>query len=190
MNSLDRIIRLYVDFETRVRICIGNLFGSSCAACDKICCKTEYCRETRQSPFLAKLREDFHPVASYNDETGWLSETGCVLRIGRPPVCYEFFCDEILSSQPTQIHGYTVNVLSQLISHLGKRAYRRKHIVEICDARELQRIKLSAFEHRLGESKAALHAIEAFYENGDLAASDWEILTKIVSAPKEVNLRR
>jgi hypothetical protein len=41
----------------------------------------------------------------------------------------------------------------------------------------------------MGESKAALHAIETFYENTFFSARDWGKLTKIVSAPKEVNLR-
>jgi hypothetical protein len=189
MNQLDCIITLYADFETRVRKSISNLFGSSCSACSGVCCKIDYCRETRESLFLSKLCEEYQPAASYSNETGWLSETGCVLRAGRPPVCYEYLCGEILSVQPTHTHRYAVNVLSQLISHVGKRAYRGQHIVEICEAAELQRIKLSAIEHHLGESKAAFHAIETLYENTFLSARDWEKLTKIISAPKEANLR-
>jgi hypothetical protein len=189
MNQLDCIIALYADFETRVQKSISNFFGSNCSACSGVCCKIDYCRETQESLFLSRLREEYQPAASYSDEAGWLSETGCVLTTGRPPVCYEYLCGEILSAQPTFTHRYAVNVFSQLISHVGKRAYRGQHIVEICEAEELQRIKLSAFERRLGESKAAFHVIEIFYENTFLSARDWGKLTKIVSAPKEVNLR-
>ena len=190
MNQLDRITTLYADFETRVQKSISNFFGSNCSTCSSVCCKIDYCRETQESLFLSKLREEYQPTASYSDETGWLSETGCVLAFGRPPVCYEYLCGEILSAQPTHAHRFAVNVLSQLISHIGKRAYRGKHIVEIGEAEELQRIKLSAFERRLGKSKAAFLAIETFYENTSLVAKDWGALKKIVSAPKEVNLRR
>jgi hypothetical protein len=189
MNQLDRIITLYADFETRVQESISNFFGSNCSACSGLCCKIDYCRETRESLFLSKLREEYQPAASYSDKTGWLSKIGCVLTTGRPPVCYEYLCDGIMAAQPTYIHRYALNVLSQLISHVGKRAYRGKHIVEICDADELQRIKLSALEHRLGESKAAFRAIVTFYKNTFFSASDWGKLTKIVSAPKEVNLK-
>ena len=189
MNQLDRIITLYADFETRVQKSISNFFGTNCCACNGVCCKIDYCRETRESLFLSKLREEYQPAASYSDETGWLTETGCVLTTGRPPVCYEYLCGEILSAQPTHTHRYAINVLSQLISHVVKRAYRGKHIVEIGEAEELQRIKLSAFERRLGESKAAFHAMETFYENTFLSVREWGKLTKIVSAPKEVNLR-
>lgn len=190
MNPLDRIIMLYVDFETRVQKSISQFFGSTCSACRGVCCKIDYCQETRESLFLSKLREEYQPAASYSDETGWQSETGCDLTTGRPPVCYEYLCDEILSAQPTHTHRYAVKVLSQLISHVGKRAYRGKHIVEICEAEELQRIALSAFERRLGESSAAFHVIETFYENTFFSVREWGKLTKIVSAPKEVNLKR
>ncbi len=189
MNPLDRIVMLYADFETRVQKSISNLFGSNCCTCGGVCCNIDYCRETRESLFLARLREAYQPALSYSDETGWLSETGCVLTTGRPPVCYEYLCGEILSAQPTRTHRFTINVLSQLISHVGKRAYRGKHIVEIREAGELQRIKLSTLERRLGESKAAFQAIETFYANTFFSATDWDKLTKIVLAPKEVNLR-
>ena len=189
MNHLNRIITLYADFETRVQKSISNFFGSNCSACSSVCCKIDYCRETRESLFLSMLHEEYLPAASYSDETGWLSETGCVLTTGRPPVCYEYLCGEILSAQPTHTHRFAVNVLSQLISHVGKRAYRGKHIVEICETEKLQRIKLSVFERHLCESKAAFHAIETFYKNTFLAARDRGKLTQIASAPKEVNLR-
>jgi hypothetical protein len=188
MNPLNRIITLYADFETRVQKCISGFFGSNCSACRSVCCKINYCRETRESLFLSKLCKEYQPVASYSDETGWLSETGCILTTGRPPVCYEYLCGGILSAQPTYIHRYAVNVLSQLISHVGKRAYRGRHIVEIGEDEELQCIKLSAFERRLGESEAAFRAIETFYENTFLSGREWGKLTKIVSAPKEVKL--
>jgi hypothetical protein len=177
MNPLDHIIRLYADFETRVQRTTIHLPGSDCAACSSVCCKVE-----------SRLREAYPPSATYSDKTGWLSATGCVLKTARPPVCYEYLCGEILSAQPTSVHRYAVNVLSQLITHIGKRAYRGKHIVEICEDGELQRIKLPVFKRRLAESEAAFHAIETFYENTFLSAEDWGKLTKIVSAPKGVKL--
>ena len=190
MNQLDRLITLYADFETRVQKSISSFFGSNCSGCSTVCCKIDYCRETRESPFLSRLHQNFQPDASYSNEIGWLSESGCVLTIGRPPVCYEYLCGEILSAQPTQSHRFVVNVLSQLISHVGKRVYRGKHIVEICEAEELQRIKLPVFKRHLVESKAAFQAIETFYEKTFFSARDWKKITKIVSAPKEVNPRR
>ncbi len=112
MKQFDHIIGLYADFEPRVQKSIGQFFGSICSACRGVCCKIDYCQETRESLFLSKLREEYQTAASYSDETGWLSETGCDLTAGRPPVCYEYLCDEILSAQPTHTHRYAVIVCS------------------------------------------------------------------------------
>jgi hypothetical protein len=180
MSELNRIILHYAVFEASVQKYIRNYFWPCCSTCADACCKPDFCQETLESIFLKFLREAYPPPASYSKQNGWLSETGCILKIGRPPVCYEYFCDEIMAVQPTGTHQYVVNVLSKLISHAGKRAYRGKHLVEILERKEIALVKFSYVEKRLQEAENAFQSIVSFHENDYLSALNWRGLSKIL----------
>ncbi|UCH22315.1 MAG: hypothetical protein JSU83_03475 [Deltaproteobacteria bacterium] len=189
MSELNRMIAQYAVFETRVQRYIRNYFWPYCSTCADACCKPDFCQETLESIFLTFLREAYPPPASYSQENGWVSETGCILKIGRPPVCYEYLCDEIMAAQPTATYQYAVNVLSKLISHVGKRAHRGKHLVEILDRKEIAVVKFSYFENRLKEAETAFASVVSFHKNDNLSTLNWRDLEKILFSPKAVKMR-
>jgi len=182
-SELFQIVKEYADFEAEVRPWIAKLCGPHCSVCETVCCRPEYCRESIDSPFLALLRETYPPQTKYTAERGWLTPSGCALACGRPPVCYQFSCRKIAAALPDDSHRHLMNVLSNLVSHAGKRALAGRHIVEIMDAAGLAQVKITRFHKRLDEARKAFEVIQAFKMNGRLPASARTVLSKIAPVP-------
>jgi len=132
-----------------------------------------------ESPFLSLLKNNFQQSTRFSTDAGWLAATGCTLFFGRPPVCYEFMCNTILDAQPTITHEYVAQILSKLISYIGKNAVGGSHIVEIMSEKKLQRIKITRFKKRLDEAKEAYLAVLFFLKHNFLKANSLQALSKI-----------
>jgi hypothetical protein len=104
MDELEHILEAYAVFEDDVRRFSSELWVQWCANCREVCCQAVYCRETLESLFLFLLQKKYSRQAYHNAQNAWLGEAGCKLSVGRPPVCYEFLCANILEAQPPGIH--------------------------------------------------------------------------------------
>lgn len=186
MFEFNFILKQYAGFEAKIQRYDNNFSRPYCSVCAGTCCHIDICREALESPFLELLRKEYQALAKYSSENGWLSDTGCTLSVGRPPVCYEFLCSDIIDTQPTAIHQYVFSVLAKLVSHIGKRAYRDRHIVEIINIKELDRVNLSNFEKRLQESMSAFDAIRSFNENNFLSSNHLQSLNRIQKITREI----
>lgn len=181
--ALRQILEKYAAFETAVRRQISDFCAPHCSVCALVCCRAEFCRENIDSPFLSLLSSEIQCDAAYNAACGWLTSSGCALSAGRPPVCYQFNCDKILTSLPDDLNRYLIRVLSDLVPHIGKRALGNRHLVEIMDPAQLKKVKHGRFEKRLGESRNALQVIQSYKRQGFLPASARPILSKIRLIP-------
>jgi hypothetical protein len=181
MSPLHQFDRHYAAFEDDVRRLGEALWSRFCSACQHVCCRSDFCRETLDSAFLRRVRRVNRPAISYSPVSGWLTSTGCALRCGRPPVCYQYLCSPILQSQPSPAHRYVIRVFAQLIPHVGKNALGSCHLVEIMDSRRLERINVVRLERRLEEGRAAFQAIEAFLNRAPLSLPD---LVRILPMPR------
>jgi hypothetical protein len=183
MNTLSKIIERYAAFEAEVRIFTERICRKHCSACQALCCKPEYCAEALTSPFLSRVRRRFVPAAVYDDDRGWLTPTGCALPVGRPPVCYQFFCATIKDAQPNAQSRYALAILSNLVGHTGKKACGHKHIVELEDASQLKCINLSRFEKQLDEASGAFELVCAYLDGAIAELNPSPVLMKISTAP-------
>jgi hypothetical protein len=124
-----------------------------------------------------------HPQkAFYSAQNGWLSEAGCRLSVGRPPVCYEFLCTNILDAQQNRIQHYATIVLAKLISHIGKRALGSRHLIEIMDPAELKKVKYTRFEKRMSEARTAFEVVQLVFRGNKLEDDGFKVLSRIYSA--------
>ena len=179
MNELEHILKAYAKFESEVRAFSTQLWFQWCSNCRVVCCKAVYCRETIESPFLFLLLKKYSHRVINNPQKSWLSETGCKLSVGRPAVCYEFLCGNILDAQQTEIHRYAMIVLSKLISHIGKKALGSRHLIEIMDPDELKKVRYSRFEKRLSEARKAFDVVQLFFRGHELGRGNLTVLSKI-----------
>ena len=131
MDELEHILKAYAEFEAEVGAFSSELWSQWCSNCREVCCKPVYCRETLESPFLLLLSKNHSPEVFYSTRKAWLNEAGCKLSVGRPPVCYEFLCSNILEAQQPGMHRYAMIVLSKLMSHIGKRALGSRHLIAL-----------------------------------------------------------
>lgn len=185
MADLDILLREYAQFEENLRRAMTGRCAQHCCACTRVCCREDFCRETIESPFLSLLRQKFPPPAAYSSQNGWLTPTGCALSIGRAPVCYHFLCSDILVSQPAPIDGYLLEILADLVNHIGKNALDRRHLVEIMNPDDLYRVKLARFKKKLTEAQTALNIVVDFFDHGHLDAGDIAKLSRIRPMPSD-----
>ncbi|MCC7300184.1 MAG: hypothetical protein IT583_03805, partial [Verrucomicrobia bacterium] len=119
-----------------------------------------------------------------SDRYGFLTETGCSLEIGRPPVCYEFFCDELMAAQPDDLHRHLLRILGRLPTYAGQKAHGDAHLVEIMQEEELEHLAFQRLEKQIEESFQALEILRTFYNEGTLPDSADRVLHKI-TVPEE-----
>ncbi len=175
-----KIIWRYAALEREVQLLIESRCRSICANClSACCCRADICEEAFDSAFLEKLHGEKKSTSRFSDRYGWLTERGCSLGLGRPPVCYEFFCDDVLSNLTSDTHRYVLTVLGKLVSHSGENALGTKHLIEIRDEEELEQVDFDQFLKQLNEAKSALEHIHYFYNNGELEHDGLEQLSKI-----------
>lgn len=179
MDDLDCILDDYAAFEAEVRVYSSRLWFQWCSNCSKVCCNAIYCQETLESPFLQLLLKKLSSRVSNCTQKGWLGETGCQLPIGRPAVCYEFLCGDILEASQTPLQRYAMIVLSKLVSHIGKRALGSRHLIELMDPAELKKVKYSRFQKRLSEARRAFEIVQLIFDGSKIKNNELIALHKI-----------
>lgn len=154
----------YSLLEREIQGCMRALCSAVCAQCVTPCCRIDFCRESMQSPFLASVRTRFVPDACWDPAVGWLTARGCSLSAGRPPVCYEFLCQSLLTNQPTRLHREALQMLSRLLTTAGTCARGRRHLVELND---LSRLNVRRLTLQLDRARSTLMLLRRFWEQPD-----------------------
>jgi hypothetical protein len=165
----------YIHLEKAVQMRMVQLCGPYCRSCLSPCCKIDFCRESRQSPFLRLITDRSPPPGKWTSR-GWLKAKGCALTAGRPPVCYSFCCDIIALAQPTPAHRYALNVLSALISYTGRNAHGSRHLVELP---ALQDLNLDRLQRQCDTALAVLDHLDQFWRNPQTSSLSLELCKKI-----------
>lgn len=189
-TELSKILKEYAAFETIVKRQITGICAPHCSNCKTLCCGPDYCRENIDSPFLKMISSKSRLLKAFCPEHGWLTPAGCALSAGRPPVCYQFNCDKIMDALPGDLDRYLTRVLSSLVPYIGMRALGNRHLVEIMDPVQLNKVKHERFGRRLGEARKALQVIRSFIRHGILKTSSLATLSKILPPPDHLPDKR
>jgi hypothetical protein len=175
--ALKTLINTYAELEQSVRILMTELFSETCGLCTACCCRADICEEATQSAFLSLLLEKQGLSEDHLDEKyGWLDLHGCSLEFGKPPICYAYYCDELLNRLPSDEARFSVRILGNLMQHIGERALGEWHLVEIMSPADLEKLDFPVLFQRLEEAQAALDVIQVCLQTGRLTASDHAIL--------------
>lgn len=127
--------------EEKIIRSVAYICAAFCNECVECCCREDICRESINSYWL-KLLWQIHgqDVSKYDRSKGWSTSHGCQLPAGRPPVCYEYFCNKILDALKIEPFKEYLKKISLLISLAGKNALGNKHIVTLSDEQILHRV--------------------------------------------------
>ncbi|MBI5064524.1 MAG: hypothetical protein HZB87_13910 [Desulfatitalea sp.] len=163
MLELNAILASYGQLETEVRQCMQKACEPFCGRCKTPCCREIFCRESLESPFLASVRQRFAPTAGWDAALGWLTPAGCSLSAGRPPVCYEFLCRTILDVRATPQDRSRLETLARLLTHAGRNAAGRRHLVELTD---LDLINAGRMMKQLAQARSMLEGLRGELQSG------------------------
>lgn len=183
-TELKHLLEEYSELERGVQELVSAQCGAVCGLCTvACCCRADICEEALDSPFL-KLLHKRNGLES--DGYGFLTESGCALPIGRPPVCYEFFCEEVLADQPDNLRCKLLKILGRLPAHAGQNAHGEAHLVEIMDEEVLNHLAFQRLEKQMLECFQALEILRTFFNEGTLPDSADRVLGRIeLSADNE-----
>lgn len=182
MPISDYFYTRYIQLESRVREIMIQSFSETCGMCTACCCRADICEEVGESAFLSNLlkRQGIN-TDDMDERFGWLDLQGCSLEYGRPPVCYAYYCDELLSRLPDDEARHASSILGKLVLHIGQNALGGWHLTEIMDTHDLEKVDAHSLDHRLEEAEAALQVLEAYIHTGRLNQSDRETLAIITT---------
>lgn len=178
MDTMKNTIIAYGELELDVQRKISGLLNEFCANCTECCCRVDICEEAEESLFLRMVRDEFEQEKHLSDQYGFLSETGCCLECGRPPVCYEFICDGIALSldEPSR---EALTALCKLIDYIGQRAAGQLHLAEILSENDLEKIDCHKVLGRIRKAETVLEHVEQFLETGTLSAETRRLFHQI-----------
>ncbi len=178
-GNLEQIVSDYIAFEHQVHDLMIAQAAPCCSICPSCCCRYDICEETIESAFLSLIREREKPEETFCDHYGWLTPAGCTLTTGRPPVCHEFLCDDIMHSLPDDDARFALRTLGMLITYVGRKAIGTRHLVELLDPEELLLLRYERFHTRLTTARTALEDIEEYFSTGALPEEAMPHLLKI-----------
>ncbi len=143
----------YQDLEQKVRRLILKACKPFCGACSDCCCKKDFCSESLHSYWLRMIWNlQGYKASQYDDSKGWLLSDGCRLITGRPPVCYEYLCDKILSEMREGTTVDNLKAVSALPSFAGKNALGNRHLVTLSSEQILTRMNFIKLRRQIVKS--------------------------------------
>jgi hypothetical protein len=180
MSLIDEILEPYAELENSVNLLMKELFSETCGMCTACCCRADICEEAIESAFLSKLlKRQGLGSNDMDDRYGWLDLNGCSLDYGRPPICYAYFCDQLISRLPDDDTRLAARKLGQIMDHVGKDALGDWNLVDIKHNDDLDKVSVDQLFQRLGEAQTAFQIIEQYMQSGRFNRADREILAAL-----------
>jgi hypothetical protein len=140
----------YRHLELEINHTISSICSPFCRPCKGGCCRTEFCVESIHSYWLRLVRTvGNHGPVQFDEDRGWLMPNGCRISAGRPPLCSEFLCNDILVNIQTVSFTRTFLELSKLISLVGKNALGSRHLVTLSSRAIVSRLNFKKLETRI-----------------------------------------
>jgi hypothetical protein len=175
-DALKSYIEQYTELEAGMRELINRKGNSLCAQCSCVCCDVVMCVEGMKSPFLKLVHQQ---ADEYDEQKGFLSDTGCKLKKGRPSVCYEYFCDDHFYFQPDKLHAEVLKIIGALLYHATQNAQGDVALEDIKTEEELDQLDFEQMKKQMQESLDALGIIGTFYRDGILSDESYAVLKRI-----------
>ena len=145
-HTVTNLIERYVHLEMQVQKLTAPFSRHYCRGCSGACCREEICNESVESLFLSTL-VGLQKIR-YDPTNGWQSPAGCRLDFGRPLVCYEYFCEEIMESENFQ-NACIQDILHRFVA-IGSKAHGNTHLLCIADLDILSPQKIDNICHKIG----------------------------------------
>jgi hypothetical protein len=143
--ELQLIRESHREIERILQKLANSSIANQCGQCASVCCREKYCRESLDSDFLNFIRTD--NADGYLPDSGWYSPaTGCRLKLGRPLVCYEYFCSALTGENAEELKN-----LSRRFKRIYDRVLGGRHMLVVDDITDISPQKIARLQRGLGE---------------------------------------
>ncbi len=167
-TELRETARRYIELETRVNEAVTVACQPVCRVCADYCCAVRFCRESVESHWLRTIAAvSGHIVGKFDEMEGWLTPQGCRLKVGRPPVCYEFFCAAIIESETNPYRQYALKVLGRLVGFAGAKVLGGRHLITLSPFELQHRLRLEKLRTRLETADEIFRDCQEILRTGD-----------------------
>ncbi|MBW1834018.1 MAG: hypothetical protein JRI62_04280 [Deltaproteobacteria bacterium] len=146
-NPLLSLFYTYLSLEKEILKRVSKISNPFCFKCQTKCCEEKICRESVESPFLSSLIK-FQNI-QYDQKNGWMSPQGCRLDYGKPLVCYEFFCEQILINKNFQASNIQQTIKEFIL--IGNRAYGNTHLICVDNLSSISPKKIFKISYQIGK---------------------------------------
>ena len=144
-GRLSKLFDDYISLEKEIQKLIFSISNYFCRECLGKCCRAEICKESIESTFLSRLTEKQR--IRFDNQNGWLGPLGCRLDYGRPLVCYEFFCENVLKT-----NFFSTSNIKTIINNfasIGNKAYGNTHLLCIDNLDILSSNKIDKISYKI-----------------------------------------
>ena len=124
-----KVLNTYMSLEKEILKRVRDISYTFCSKCKGECCDEVICRESLESPFLSILTQ--RQGIQYDKINGWLGSRGCRLAYGKPLVCHEYFCEQLLTDH--QFQASSIQKVIREFAAIGNRAYGNTHLICVHD---------------------------------------------------------
>lgn len=182
--ELREAARRYIELEARVNEVVTAACLPVCRVCADCCCEVRFCRESVESHWLRTIAAVAgHGAGEFDGSKGWLTPQGCRLNVGRPPICYEFFCDAITHGEENPYRRYALKVMGRLVGFAGRKALGGRHLLTL-NLFELQhRLRLEKLEKRLETAEVIFNECHEILRTGNGRLGSLKL---VLAPPKEI----
>jgi hypothetical protein len=147
-----KVVHEYTQLEFQIRKLITSLCFPFCRHCINYCCQEKFCNESISSFWLNLVWQNSgYQLSQYDADLGWLTDSGCRLDTGRPPVCYSFLCQEILTKLSPNDPLDPLIEIAKLIPQVGKNAIGNKHLVTLTASEIMERLDFTKLSRRIAK---------------------------------------
>ncbi len=148
-NLCIQTAREYRQLEMQVSFRLSRFCHDFCSGCGD-CCKADICVEAIESAWLRIVRNQGGDGTSrFSRSTGWLSSKGCRLKAGRPPLCYEFFCERGTDHFRKEDILDPILAISKLPSMAGQNALGKRHLVTLEEEEILHKLNFNRLRKKI-----------------------------------------
>jgi len=124
-REIDQAVAEYAEVELAVAELVDGRMNHVCAACKKPCCRGDVCAQAVECWFLRKVSEHVHGKWWPEDwetrsDPFALTDTGCLLKAGRPLICRSFVCDDYAAGYGDLWEAVLMSFASDLLWQAGR----------------------------------------------------------------------
>lgn len=124
-RDIDKAVAEYAELEVAVAELVDGRASHVCSACRKKCCRGDVCQQAVECWFLRRVSEHAHgkwwPDDWEDREDAFaLTESGCVLKAGRPLICRSFVCDDYVAGYGDLWEAVQMCFASDLLWQAGR----------------------------------------------------------------------